>query len=94
MTEKVHKRHWSNILEFESDIFSFQNWEIPLGRRFRALKVWFTLRIYGVSGLQEYIRKQVRLAKEFETMVRSDSKFEIVAEVSMALVCFRVKVRI
>ena len=37
--------------------FFFQHWQIPLGRRFRSLKLWFVLRLFGISGLQEYIRK-------------------------------------
>ncbi|XP_066901133.1 3,4-dihydroxyphenylacetaldehyde synthase 2 [Halyomorpha halys] len=67
----------------------FRNWEISLGRRFRALKLWFTLRLYGVSGLQDYIRNHILLAKHFESLVRKDARFEIVAPASMGLVCFR-----
>ena len=50
------------------------------------------LRLYGVEGLQQHIRRQVGLAKEFEALVRGDSRFEIVTETSMGLVCFRLKV--
>lgn len=70
----------------------WQHWQIPLGRRFRALKLWFVLRLYGVANLQKHIRGQVKLAKEFEQMVRSDDRFEVVAEVICGLVCFRLKV--
>lgn len=69
----------------------YRHWQIPLGRRFRALKLWFVLRLYGVSNLQAHIRRQVALAKEFEQMVRSDDRFEVVAEVVCGLVCFRIK---
>jgi aromatic-L-amino-acid/L-tryptophan decarboxylase len=72
----------------------FQHWQIPLGRRFRALKLWFVLRIYGVKKLQEHIRKHVALAKQFEGLVQSDSRFELVCPASMGLVCFRLKVLI
>jgi aromatic-L-amino-acid decarboxylase len=51
------------------------------------------LRLYGVEGLQQHIRRQVGLAKEFEALVRGDSRFEIVTETSMGLVCFRLKVK-
>jgi hypothetical protein len=51
------------------------------------------LRLYGVEGLQQHIRRQVGLAKEFETLLRGDSRFEIVTETSMGLVCFRLKVQ-
>uniref|UniRef100_A0A8C5C5L1 Aromatic-L-amino-acid decarboxylase n=1 Tax=Gadus morhua TaxID=8049 RepID=A0A8C5C5L1_GADMO len=67
------------------------HWGIPLGRRFRSLKLWFVFRMYGQSGLQAYIRKHVELAKVFETMVKKDKRFEICAEVVLGLVCFRLK---
>ncbi|XP_011314303.1 aromatic-L-amino-acid decarboxylase [Fopius arisanus] len=69
----------------------YRHWQIPLGRRFRALKLWFVLRIYGVENLQKFIRGHVALAKEFEQLVLTDSRFEIVAEVVLGLVCFRLK---
>uniref|UniRef100_A0A672M329 Aromatic-L-amino-acid decarboxylase n=1 Tax=Sinocyclocheilus grahami TaxID=75366 RepID=A0A672M329_SINGR len=67
------------------------HWQIPLGRRFRSLKMWFVFRMYGLKGLQAYIRKHVGLAKEFETLVRADQRFEISADVVLGLVCFRFK---
>ncbi|KAG7254021.1 hypothetical protein CRUP_014984 [Coryphaenoides rupestris] len=71
---------------------TYRHWGIPLGRRFRALKIWFVLRMYGLSGLQAYIRKHVELAKVFESLVREDKRFEICAEVVLGLVCFRLKI--
>uniref|UniRef100_A0A8C7D8K5 Aromatic-L-amino-acid decarboxylase n=1 Tax=Oncorhynchus kisutch TaxID=8019 RepID=A0A8C7D8K5_ONCKI len=68
-----------------------KHWQIPLGRRFRSLKMWFVFRIYGLKGLQDYIRKHVELAKEFESLVRADQRFEISADVVLGLVCFRLK---
>uniref|UniRef100_A0A672Q251 Aromatic-L-amino-acid decarboxylase n=1 Tax=Sinocyclocheilus grahami TaxID=75366 RepID=A0A672Q251_SINGR len=67
------------------------HWQIPLGRRFRSLKIWFVFRMYGLKGLQAYIRKHVGLAKEFESLVRADQRFEISADVVLGLVCFRLK---
>ena len=69
----------------------YRHWGIALSRRFRALKIWFTLRSYGVEGLQKYIREHVRLAKVFEQCILSDPRFEIVGHVTMGLVCFRLK---
>lgn len=69
----------------------FRHWQIPLGRRFRSLKLWFVMRMYGVEGLRECIRKDIQLAKLFETLVKSDNNFEIFHEVIMGLVCFKLK---
>ncbi|XP_043115936.1 aromatic-L-amino-acid decarboxylase [Puntigrus tetrazona] len=72
-------------------VTDYRHWQIPLGRRFRSLKMWFVFRMYGLKGLQAYIRKHVGLAKEFETLVRADQRFEISADVVLGLVCFRLK---
>ncbi|EGT59616.1 hypothetical protein CAEBREN_09476 [Caenorhabditis brenneri] len=69
----------------------YRHWGIPLSRRFRSLKLWFVIRMYGIDGLQKYIREHVRLAKKMEALLRADPKFEIVNEVIMGLVCFRMK---
>ncbi|EPQ18065.1 Aromatic-L-amino-acid decarboxylase, partial [Myotis brandtii] len=72
-------------------ITDYRHWQLPLGRRFRSLKMWFVFRLYGVTGLQAHIRKHVRLAHEFEAAVQRDPRFEICAEVTLGLVCFRLK---
>ncbi|CAD6227582.1 GSCOCG00001263001-RA-CDS [Cotesia congregata] len=69
----------------------YRHWQIPLGRRFRSLKLWFVLRIYGISGLQKYIRDSISLAQHFESLVKSDSRFEVITEQILGLVCFRMK---
>ncbi|XP_012272743.1 tyrosine decarboxylase isoform X2 [Orussus abietinus] len=69
----------------------YRHWGIPLSRRFRALKLWFVLRSYGITGLQKYIRNHIRLAKRFETMIKRNKRFEVVNDVRMGLVCFRLK---
>ncbi|KAM6278629.1 aromatic-L-amino-acid decarboxylase isoform 2-T4 [Spheniscus humboldti] len=72
-------------------VTDYRHWQIPLGRRFRSLKLWFVLRMYGVTGLQEHIRKHVRLSHQFEHLVLQDERFETCAEVVLGLVCFRLK---
>ncbi|RZC37350.1 Pyridoxal deC and/or SLA LP auto ag domain containing protein, partial [Asbolus verrucosus] len=67
-----------------------QFWQIPSARRFRSLKLWFVLRIYGVSGIQNHIRYQISLAKFFEELVKNDSRFEV-CTANMGLICFRLK---
>ncbi|CAF0937300.1 unnamed protein product [Brachionus calyciflorus] len=69
----------------------YRQWGIALSRRFRSLKMWFTLRSYGVEGIQKYIREHVRLAKHFESLILSDTRFEILGKVTLGLVCFRLK---
>ncbi|XP_017876129.2 aromatic-L-amino-acid decarboxylase-like, partial [Ceratina calcarata] len=70
----------------------YRHWQIPLGRRFRAMKLWFVLRLYGVEGLQKHIRHTIKLAQFFESYIKSDSRFEIVTDSMMGLICFRMKV--
>ncbi len=69
--------------------YFLQHWGIPLSRRFRALKLWFVIRNYGVEGLREYVRSHCKLAKSFEKLVLSDRRFEICNNVRVGLVCFR-----
>ena len=72
-------------------VIDYRDWQIPLGRRFRALKLWFVLRSYGVEGLQAHIRKGVGLAQEFTTWVEADDRFELAAPTTLSLVCFRLR---
>ncbi|XP_072956432.1 tyrosine decarboxylase 2 isoform X2 [Typha angustifolia] len=73
----------------ENTIVDFKDWQIPLGRRFRSLKLWMVLRLYGLENLQNYIRKHIRLADQFEHLITSDPRFEIMAPKTFSLVCFR-----
>ena len=68
---------------------NYRDWGIPLGRRFRALKLWFVLRNYGLNGLQTKIRNDINLAKWLENEVLQSTDFEILAPVNLNLVCFR-----
>jgi aromatic-L-amino-acid decarboxylase len=72
-------------------VIDYRDWHIPLGRRFRALKLWFVLRHYGIEGLQFHIREHVRLAREFARWVEQDTRFELVVNPPLNLVCFRLK---
>jgi len=67
----------------------YRDWGIPLGRRFRALKLWFVIRSYGVTQLQQKIREHIDIARWFEQQVISHPGFEIMAPVPLSLVCFR-----
>jgi aromatic-L-amino-acid decarboxylase len=70
-------------------VIDYRDWHVPLGRRFRALKLWFVLRYYGIEGLQFHVREHVRLAQEFAKWVLGDKRFELVVPPPLNLVCFR-----
>jgi aromatic-L-amino-acid/L-tryptophan decarboxylase len=76
-------------LRVSEDVVSLSEFASPLGRRFRALKLWATLRCYGREGLQALIREHVRLAGEFERWVEDEPGWEVVTPRSFSLVCFR-----
>jgi len=86
------RRTFSLVPEFlqsPDDAVNLSELSIPLGRRFRALKLWAVLRCYGRAGLQERIREHVRLAALFEEWVRDEPGWEVVAPRHFSLVCFR-----
>jgi aromatic-L-amino-acid decarboxylase len=72
-------------------VIDYRDWQIPLGRRFRSLKLWFVIRHYGVEGLQYHIRRHVALAQQFAEWVGNDERFELAAPAPLNLVCFRHK---
>ena len=72
-------------------VIDYRDWQIPLGRRFRSLKLWFVMRHYGIEGLQYHVREHVRLAQGFMAGVRQDVRFELAAPAPLNLVCFRHK---
>jgi len=73
----------------DAQVKNFRDWGIQLGRRFRALKLWFVLRHYGVEGLQAIIREHIRLAGLFKAWVEKHPQFQLMAPVPVSLVCFR-----
>ena len=70
-------------------VFDYRDWHIPLGRRFRSLKLWFVIRHYGVEGLQYHVRRHVEMAQQFADWVKLDERFELAAPAPLNLVCFR-----
>ena len=72
-------------------VIDYRDWQVALGRRFRALKLWLVIRHYGVEGLRAHIREHVRLAALFESWVRESHRFEVVAPRTVNLVCFRLR---
>jgi aromatic-L-amino-acid decarboxylase len=72
-------------------VTDYRNWQVPLGRRFRALKLWAVLRWYGVEGLRRHIRQGIGLAAQFAQWIRADDRFELSAPHLLSLVCFRLR---
>ncbi|MAO21638.1 MAG: aspartate aminotransferase family protein [Phycisphaerae bacterium] len=72
-------------------VVDFRDWHVPLGRRMRALKLWWVLRYFGVEGIREHIRNHVRLAWRFEQFVENEPRLRVVFERSLSLVCFLVE---
>lgn len=69
-------------------VIDYRDWHVPLGRRFRALKLWWVIRWYGAQGLRAMVREHVRLADDFARRVDSDDRLELIAPHPFALVCF------
>ena len=72
-------------------VVDYRDWQVPLGRRFRALKLWFVLRHYGLEGLRAHIRRHIAWAAELTEWVEDDDRFELAAPTVVSLVCFRHK---
>jgi aromatic-L-amino-acid/L-tryptophan decarboxylase len=71
-------------------VIDYRDWQVPLGRRFRALKLWFVIRHYGAEGLAHHVRRHVELAAGFAARVAADERFELVGPQHLNLVCLRV----
>lgn len=69
-------------------VIDYRDWHVQLGRKFRALKLWFVIRHYGVKGLQFHIRKHVEMAQQFAAWVEKSEDFELLNQPPLNLVCF------
>jgi aromatic-L-amino-acid/L-tryptophan decarboxylase len=70
-------------------VIDYRDWHVPLGRRFRALKLWWVLRSYGARGLRHHVGEHIALAHELGRRVDAHPDLELIAPVSFALACFR-----
>jgi aromatic-L-amino-acid decarboxylase len=71
-------------------VVDFRDWQVPLGRRFRALKLWAVVNGYGLTGLRAHLRGHIAMAEELAERVRADPRFSLAVPPSLALVCLRV----
>ncbi len=73
----------------DNQVRNYRDWGIQLGRRFRALKLWFVLRNYGAEGIRKLVNDHIDAARHFAGLIESSDTFEILAPVNLSLVCFR-----
>ena len=73
----------------DNAVNNYRDWGVPLGRRFRALKLWFVLRSFGAEGLRRTIGSHMQWAQEFAGWVKQSDNFELLAPVPLNTVCFR-----
>jgi len=78
-----------NSASESGEVIDYRDWQVPLGRRFRALKLWSVIRWYGAEGLREHVRKGIALAERFAALVSADPDFELWEHHPFGLVCFR-----
>ncbi|WP_326552921.1 pyridoxal-dependent decarboxylase [Micromonospora sp. NBC_01813] len=87
----VMPEYLRNAVTDSGAVVDYRDWQVPLGRRFRALKLWFVLRGYGAQGLRAHVRCGVAHASWFAEQVRADDRFEVVTPGPFSLVCFRLR---
>lgn len=69
-------------------VIDYRDWHVPLGRRFRALKLWWVIRSYGVDGLRAFVRNHIALANELADRIDAEDRLELFAPHPFGLVCF------
>ena len=88
-TMSILPEYLKNKTSTSESVFDLRDWGIPLGRRFRALKLWHVINYYGVSGLQEFIRTHMENTKILRSWIEMEKDFEIVTPTPLTLICFR-----
>ena len=73
----------------ETGVIDYRDWGVPLGRRFRGLKLWFVIRAYGVERLQTMLREHLSLAKELAAQIEAEPDFQLTTPANLALLTFR-----
>lgn len=85
----IHPEYLRSAGGNASEVIDYRDWQIPLGRRFRSLKLWMTLRALGVEGIQQMIRRHVALTGDLRRWLEDHEDFEVVAPSPLNLLCFR-----
>jgi aromatic-L-amino-acid/L-tryptophan decarboxylase len=91
--ESIVRRAFSIVPEYlttpEADAVNYMDYGLQLGRRFRALKLWFVLRHFGAEGIRARLREHIALAQGFAAWVRDEPDWEVLAPHPLSVVCFR-----
>ena len=87
----ITPEYLKNKASESNSVFDYRDWQIPLGRRFRSLKLWSVIRHYGIKGMQAHIRQHIESAKALTKEINKDDRFELMAPTVINLVCFRYK---
>jgi aromatic-L-amino-acid decarboxylase len=72
-----------------ASVTDYRDWGVPLGRRFRALKLWFVIRSYGVEGLKAHIARHIALTAELAGLIQREKDFELTTPAVLGLLTFR-----
>jgi aromatic-L-amino-acid decarboxylase len=80
-----------NAASESGQVIDYRDWQVPLGRRFRALKLWMTLRMLGARAIREHIRGHVAWAAELAERIGEDDRFELLLPPSLGLVCLALR---
>ena len=90
----VESEYLKNDASDSGAVVDYENWQLPLGRRFRALKLWFVLRRFGATGIRDHVRKGIEHRKLLQCLLGEEKDlFELAAPPSLSLLCFRLKDR-
>ncbi|MBL8764701.1 MAG: aspartate aminotransferase family protein [Phycisphaerae bacterium] len=87
----VQPEYLRNAASESGSVVDFRDWQVPLGRRFRALKLWMVARMLGAEGLRAHVRRGVEMARAFASWARADGRLEVHEPCRISLVCFRVR---
>ncbi|ORX72086.1 hypothetical protein DL89DRAFT_244467 [Linderina pennispora] len=87
----IHREYYPKVEGDTAFIKDYRNWQLPLGRRFRSLKLWFVMRMYGAEGIRKHIRDDVAQAKWLADQLVADGRFELIVPVVFGLAVLRIK---
>jgi aromatic-L-amino-acid decarboxylase len=88
-TLSVLPEYLRNAATESGAVIDYRDWQVGLGRRFRALKLWFVIRHYGIEGLRHHVGEHLRMARDLAAQIEQHPDFELAAPVPVNLVCFR-----